>query len=115
MAKRRRSKGLSGSPEHHGREAIKASEMSAEAYEKAAMFAARGECGAAFANFHRGGFDQGIMAAHQLEEGSNVPVGTRKFVVKAFEKANEAVRKACMMGSGSKLSGMRRKARRSRR
>ncbi len=115
MAHRRsRSRSLSGSPAHHSTEAVLASEMATEAYRKAKTLAARGECGAAFANIHRGGFDQGTMAAHQMEDGAHVPLGIRKAVVKHYEEADAAFRKACMMGPASKLSGMRSRRRRSR-
>jgi len=105
-------RGLSGSPPEHAYSGSEAGRAAERVYASALRFAEQGKCKSAANAFHRAGFEQGVMFAHQSQEGVDLGPGLdrSKQVLHAYEAADKAVRQNCLIST--KLSGMRRRKRR---
>ena len=109
MARRRRSRSLSGSPEHHHNAAKKEAVEAVRFFDRSVRFAAQKQCDSALTAFAMGATREGATIVHQYESGSQLSVSESGKVVDAYEKAEKAVKKACFTGALSGLAGMRKR------
>ncbi len=108
MAKRRRS--LSGSPEHHRREAEADVRTSVRAFDRASFDAVEGRCVDAIAYFAHGMEIKGSIRAHLLESGMDFLAASKFGNIKSIrEQAEDRIKTYCFAPGKNRLSGMRKR------
>lgn len=121
MAKRKKKRGLSGSPEHHRKEAVYYVKEAAENMRDAAGWASEGKCARAFNAYSRALNDIGRMEAHEGESGGGVQQAKEDHRFTAsWGNAKKNLIRSCMMKQPGEpawatfqgLRGRRRRARR---
>jgi len=108
-AKKKRSRGLSGSPEHHAGEADKRYREARERYNYVIDSAQNKKCASAFQILMRAERFDGSATSHDRESGGKARAAATQ-TAKSAMLAEAAFRENCLVGAG--LSGMKRRSRR---